>query len=115
MTDSPDKSGDNAVPSARLMSCGDVTCELLVDPIARPEPEPITITLKPKQARVTLMDHQKPNSMKILKMAQNILRERGVEVNDEILVKENAGSPMPPAMLNSLSQEGGLVLCGISD
>ena len=115
MTDSPDKSGDAGVPSSQLMSCGDVTCELLVDPIPRPAPEPIAITLKPKQARVTLMDHQKPNSMKILKMAQKILLERGVDVNDEILVKDNAGSPMPQAMLNSLSQEGGLVLCGISD
>lgn len=115
MTDSPDKSGDLGVPSARLMSCGDITCELLVDPIPRPAPDPIAITLKPKQARVTLMDHQKPNSMKILKMAQVILRERGVDVNDEILVKENASSPMTAAMLNSLSQEGGLVLCGISD
>lgn len=115
MTDSPDKSADSGVPTNRLMSCGDITCELLVDPIPRPAPDPITITLKPKQARVTLMDHQKPNSMKILKMAQNILRERGVDVNDEILVKDNAGSPMTQAMLNSLSQEGGLVLCGVSD
>lgn len=115
MADSPDKSSDKGVPSSQLMSCGDVTCELLVDPIPRPEPKPITITLKPKQARVTLMDHQKPNSMKILKMAQNILIERGVDVNHEILVKDDASSPMPEAMLNSLSREGGLVLCGISD
>ena len=68
MTDSPDKSAGISVPSRQLMSCGDTTCELLVDPIPRPTPEPITITLKPKQARVTLVDHQKPNSMKILKM-----------------------------------------------
>lgn len=115
MTNSPDKPDKASMPSKQLMSCGDVTCELLVDPIARPAPEPITITIKPKQPRVTLMDHQKPNSMKILKMAQNILRERGVEVNEEILVKGDASSPMPQAMLNSLSQEGGLVLCGISD
>ena len=115
MTDSPDKSAGISVPSRQLMSCGDTTCELLVDPIPRPTPEPITITLKPKQARVTLVDNQKPNSMKILKMAQNILRERGVEVNEEILVKADASSPMTQAMLNSLSREGGLVLCGISD
>ena len=115
MTDNPDKSAGMSVPSRQLMSCGDTTCELLVDPIPRPTPEPITITLKPKQARVTLVDHQKPNSMKILKMAQNILRERGVKVNEEILVKADASSPMTQAMLNSLSQEGGLVLCGISD
>jgi hypothetical protein len=53
--------------------------------------------------------------MAILKLTQTILRKRGVEVNDEILVKDDASRPMTAAMLNSLSQEGGLVLCGISD
>ena len=48
-------------------------------------------------------------------MTQTILRKRGVEVNDEILVKDDASRPMTAAMLNLLSQEGGLVLCGISD
>jgi hypothetical protein len=115
MTDATEKSADLGLPSQRLMSCGDISCELLVDPIPRPAPEPITIQLKPKQARVTLMDHQKPNSMAILKLTQTILRERGVEVNDEILVKADASNPMPAAMLDSLSREGGLVLCGISD
>ena len=115
MTDKTDKSGGVNLPSQRLMSCGDITCEMLVDPIPRPAPEPIKVRLKPRQARVTLMDHQKPNSMAILKLTQSILRERGVEVNDEILVKADASTPMPAAMLASLSREGGLVLCGISD
>jgi len=64
---------------------------------------------------VVLIDHHKPNSMTILKLTQTILRQRGVEVNDEILVKDDASRPMTAAMLDSLSQEGGLVLCGISD
>ena len=115
MTESADKSGGVELPSQRLMSCGDITCELLVDPIPRPAPDPIKVALKPRQARVTLMDHQKPNSMAILKLTQTILRERGVEVNEEILVKADASTPMPAAMLDSLSREGGLVLCGISD
>lgn len=115
MTEKTGKTGSVDLPSQRLMSCGDISCELLVDPIPRPAPEAITVRLKPKQARVTLMDHQKPNSMAILKLTQTILRERGVEVNDEILVKADASTPMPAAMLNSLSREGGLVLCGISD
>ena len=103
------------LPVAQLISCGDISCELLVDPIPRPAPEPITVRLKPRQSRVVLMDHHKPNSMTILKLTQTILRQRGVEVKDEILVKDDASRPLTAAMLDSLSQEGGLVLCGISD
>jgi len=106
MTDKTPTSGGLTLPSKQLMSCGDITCELLVDPIPRPAPEPI---------KVILVDHLKPNSMAILKLTQTILRERGIEVDDQILVKEDASRPMPAAMLDSLSQEGGLVLCGISD
>ena len=32
------------LPIAQLISCGDISCELLVDPIPRPAPEPITVT-----------------------------------------------------------------------
>lgn len=102
-------------PAEQLTSCGDVSCELLVDPIPRPTPAPIRILLKPKVARVTFVDHQKPNSKVIMKYAQDILRGRGVEVRDEILTKADASSRMPEAMLQSLSREEGLVLCGISD
>ena len=115
MTDKTPTSGGLTLPSKQLMSCGDITCELLVDPIPRPAPEPIKVTLKPKLSRVVLVDHLKPNSMAILKLTQTILRERGIEVDDQILVKEDASRPMPAAMLDSLSQEGGLVLCGVSD
>ncbi|MDA9240627.1 hypothetical protein N9P24_00475 [bacterium] len=115
MTDKTPNSSGLKLPSKQLMSCGDISCELLVDPIPRPAPEPIKVTLKPKQQRVVLVDHLKPNSMAILKLTQTILRERGVVVNDEILVKEDASRPMTAAMLDSLSREGGLVLCGISD
>ncbi|MBA6413162.1 hypothetical protein H2508_08585 [Parahaliea sp. F7430] len=102
-------------PAQQLTSCGDVSCELLVDPIPRPTPDPIKITLKPKVPTVTFLDHNKPNSKLIMTYAQEILRERGVEVKDQILVKADASVRMPEAMLQSLSQEGGLVLCGISD
>ena len=98
-----------------MTSCGDVSCELLVDPIPRPTPDPIKITLKPKVARVTFVDHHKPNSRVIMEYAQNILRERGIEVRDEILTKDDASVRMPDAMLQSLCGEEGLVLCGISD
>jgi predicted O-methyltransferase YrrM len=66
-------------------------------------------------AKVTFVDHHKPNSKLIMEYAQSVLRERGIEVNDEILIKADASVRMPEAMLQSLSGEGGLVLCGISD
>ncbi len=105
----------NNPPAEQLTSCGDVSCELLVDPIPRPTPDPIEITIKPSVARVTFLDHRKPNSKVIMEYAQSILRDRGIDVSDEILVKEDASVRMPEAMLQSLSGEEGLVLCGISD
>jgi len=108
-------STSDKLPARQLMSCGEVSCEVLVNPIPRPEPEPIRITLKPKVPRVTLLDHKKPNSRAILEFAQQILRQRGIEVNERILQKDDAGVPMPAALLASLSQEPGLVLCGVSD
>ena len=110
----PANNGNNP-PARQLASCGDVSCELLVDPIPRPTPEPIKVTVKPSVARVTFLDHYKPNSRVIMEYAQNILRDRGIEVRDEILIKADASTRMPEAMLQSLSGEGGLVLCGISD
>jgi len=103
------------VPAQQLMSCGEVACEVLVNPIPRPELDPIRITLKPSVPRVTFLDHRKPNSMAIMRFAQQILRQRGIEVREEILQKDDASTPMPAALLASLSQEPGLVLCGISD
>lgn len=103
------------LPAQQLMSCGDVSCEVLVNPIPRPEPEPIKITLKPKVPRITLLDHKKPNSLAIMQFTQQILRERGIEVREGILQKDDASTPMPAALLASLSQEPGLVLCGVSD
>ena len=118
MTQTSDKGSgsDTSNPPARqLTSCGDVSCELLVDPIPRPTPDPIKVTIKPSVAKVTFLDHHKPNSRLIMEYAQSILRDRGIEVRSEILIKADASVRMPDAMLQSLSGEGGLVLCGISD
>jgi hypothetical protein len=110
----PDNAGNNP-PAKQLTSCGDVSCELLVDPIPRPTPDPITVTLKPREATVTFVDHHKPNSKVIMQHAQRILRDRGIDVRDDIVIKDDASTRMPEALLQSLSGEGGLVLCGISD
>lgn len=114
-SDQESRKEDGGLPARQLTSCGDVSCELLVDPIPRPTPDPIKVTLKPRVARVTFVDHRKPNSKLIMTYAQQILRDRGVEVREEILDKADAGVRMPESMLQSLSGEGGLVLCGISD
>ncbi len=115
MTQASTNGPGNSPPAKQLTSCGDVTCELLVDPIPRPTPEALTVIVKPKVAKVTFLDHHKPNSKVIMGYTQSVLRERGIEVEDEILIKADASTRMPEAMLQSLSQEGGLVLCGISD
>src|SRR5450631_3279863 len=106
---------DVLMPAKQIVSCGDVTCELLVNPIPRPKPEPIQITVKPKRRRVVLVDGKKPNSMAILKRAQALFRERGIEVRDDILVKRLANRPMPDEMLDELAKDPGLILCGVSD
>ena len=102
-------------PAERIVSCGDVSCEFLVDPIPRPRPEPMTVTLRPEQQRVVLVDSQKPNSMQILRRAQQLLRERGVEVEDEIIRKRSAGVPMDDQTLDRLALQGGLILSGVND
>lgn len=105
----------DALPAKQLASCGDVSCELLVNPIPRPEPDHISIALRPRTPRVTFLDHRKPNSTAILRHAQELLRERGIEVNEEILTKDDASVPMTAAQLSSLANEPGLVVCGVSD
>ena len=86
-----------------------------MDPIPRPTPEPLEVILKPTKRRVRFVDHSKPNSIKILRMSQQILRDRGIEVEEEILNKGDASQRMPGELLGLLSREKGLVLCGVSD
>ncbi|MGW6729643.1 UGSC family (seleno)protein [Nocardia sp. NPDC055029] len=106
---------DLQVPDARIVSCGDITCEFLVDPIPRPKPPAITVNTKPAKREVVLMDNHKPNSMAILRGAQAILRERGIPVRDEIRVKLNPSAPFSAAELDEIAAEGGLILVGVSD
>lgn len=110
-----DQNDTSGIPAKQLVSCGDVACELMVDPIPRPTPEPIEILLKPTKAKVTFLDHHKPNSKLIMQMAQEELRKRNIEVEAEIRIKDDASTRMPDALLQSFKGEPGLVLCGISD
>jgi hypothetical protein len=107
---------DGAVPAAKIESCDGVACELLVDPIPRPEPEPFKVTIKPQTDEIVLFDNAKPNSMTIMREAQKILKERGFKVRDEIVVpKESAGRPLEPEQVGMLAQEKGLLLMGVND
>lgn len=103
------------IPQDKLVSCGDVSCELLVNPIPRPRPPLITVNTTPQKRQIVFVDNYKPNSMTILKGAQAILRQRGVPVHDEIKVKMNASAPLDDAELKELVALGGFILCGVSD
>lgn len=106
---------DSAVPAMRIESCDGVACELLVDPIPRPEPEPFKVTTRPQAQHVVLMDNDKPNSMAILRAAEAELKARGVEVKVIPIGKESAGRPMEPQQVGKLEQEKGLLLMGVND
>ena len=106
---------NRALPARQIASCGDVSCEMLVDPIPRPCPEPFTVTIAPVRPRVVLVGNRKPNSLTILRMTQQVLRERGIEVDERIRRKSSAGSPMNEEMLADLAAQDGLILAGVSD
>ena len=103
------------LPDSRIVSCGDVSCEMLVDPIPRPRPRPFTVTVTPVRRQVVLVDNRKPNSLAILQRTQQVLRDRGIDVHDQIRRKTSAGSPMQESMLAELAAGGGLILAGVSD
>lgn len=102
-------------PTEQIASCGDVSCEFLVNPIPRPKPPAIEVNTTPENREVVFLDNHKPNSLIILRGAQRILRERGVPVREEITVKLNASLPAPASELDELAATGGLILCGIGD
>ena len=102
------------IPVAAIPSCGDVSCEFLIDPVPRPVPPSFKLTLKPRAQRVRLIDNLKPNSLEILKMTQSILRDRGVEVEEEIIGKFS-GTPVEGDLLLKLKKDPALLLFGIND
>jgi len=87
----------------------------LVDPIPRPRTGPFSVHTVPAVEQVVLFDNGKPNSMAILRRTQQLLRDRGVDVKEEIRGKEFAGSPVDDQTLGMLAQERGLLLLGVHD
>lgn len=106
---------DVGLPAQSIASCGDVSCEFLVDPIPRPAPEPFTVKLKPNKRQIVFIDNGKPNSMNILRTTQAVLRARGVDVREEIPAKPYAGIPIEGDLLAAASREQGMVLLGVND
>lgn len=102
-------------PERQLVSCGDVACEFLIDPIPRPTPAPIKAVYKPRKHEVVLIDSAKPNSITVMEVAQRMLRERDVPVQDVIRVKYDASKPMPDDQMEEVAREEGLIVCGIND
>jgi hypothetical protein len=103
------------LPETRIISCGCDDCEFLVDPIPRPRLGGFSVRMQPARQRVVFVDHGKPTSTEILNKAQGMLRERGVEVEDEIFMKSSSARPMDDQLLDRLRQTEGLILCGVSD
>jgi hypothetical protein len=87
----------------------------LLNPIPRPSSGPFAVKVRPEKAEIYFVDNNKPNSLVILKRAQAELRRRGVAVREAIGSKPFAGGPMTEEQLAELSQEKGLVLCGVND
>jgi hypothetical protein len=111
---SPEQAGKGrTVPKQQIPSCGDVSCEFLVDPIPRPKPKPFKLRLKPEKQEVVFIANQKPNAPQILQLAQKILRERGVDVREEMYYK--ADGTVQGDLLAKLKQEKGLLLSGVND
>jgi nucleotide-binding universal stress UspA family protein len=104
------------VPTSRIVSCGDISCEFLVDPIPRPDLDPITVTYKPRKREVVLLDNQKPNAPEILKRAQELLRAKGIPVQEEIRKPKSGGaSAFSEEELDEYAREDGFVVYGVND
>lgn len=103
------------VPDTQLASCGDLACEFLINPIPRPTPPPIKAIYKPAKREVLLINTDKPNSMNVMKTVQRMLRERGIPVQEEILIKHNSSQPLEAAQIEAAVQQDGLLVSGVND
>lgn len=103
-------------PRDTIASCDEgSSCELLVSPIPRPRVQELRVSTRPRRRRVVFLDSRKPSSIGILRQAAELLRARGIEVEDEIRVKDDPSRPMDAGVLDWIAREEGLLLCGIAD
>jgi hypothetical protein len=111
----PDKNvaKERVVPAQQIASCGDVSCEFLVDPVPRPRPKPFKLNLKPEKREVVFITNQKPNAPQIIELAAKMLRERGIAVKEKAYYKHDG--TVQGEVLTQLKQERGLILSGVND
>lgn len=102
-------------PDTTIASCLDSSCELLVSPIPRPSVQTLVVRRRPRVRHVRFVDSRKPNSMRVLREASQLLRDRGIEVDPEIYMKEDPSRPMAPAVLDWIARDEGMILCGVAD
>lgn len=102
-------------PKTSIASCLDSSCELLVSPIPRPSVQKLTVSRRPKQRRVTLVDSRKPNSIVVMRQVAEMLRAKGIEVTTEIRMKDDPSRPMDAGVLDWIARDEGLILCGVAD
>lgn len=102
-------------PDHSIASCLDSSCELLVSPIPRPRIQELAVSRRPRVRRVRFVDSRKPNSLRVLREASELLRARGIEVDPEIYMKEDPSRPMAPEVLDWIARDEGMILCGVAD
>jgi len=94
--------------------CADSSCEILVSPIPRVRPRPLAVRRQPARRKVTFVDSGKPNSDRILALAQRALEDRGIEVGAP-LRKLRASRLMDDALLARAAADDGLVVLAVND
>ncbi|HTE56551.1 MAG TPA: hypothetical protein VK698_37115 [Kofleriaceae bacterium] len=90
------------------------SCRLLVSPLPVPIPGPLPVSVRAAERSVLLIDSRKPNSLRILEHAAELLRREGVEVAP-IAKKKNPVNSEEEARHAEFARHRGLVLLGVFD
>jgi hypothetical protein len=95
------------------IECADGSCEILISPMPNPAPIKLAVRTRATRRRVVFIDSHKPNSTRILELAAERLRTRGVDV--EIVLKADPSMPLPDSLLDAFAAERGLLLSAVND
>ncbi len=100
---------------ARMYSCGDTSCEILVSPFPVVRTRPLSVRTVASRRAVVLLDANKPNSRTILEKAAAVLRSRGVEVIEPIIAKGDPSRAASVEVLDRIARHDALIVCGVAD
>lgn len=90
------------------------SCALLINPVPRPVMKEVHIRTAPELRRVVFVDTNKPNSIRIVSRARELILARGVE-SAPIEIKEFGSRPIPEALFERLKAERSLIVLGVGD